>query len=113
MSDDNPHWSNDPDSHELYEDAPRSPAPSSFAASDGSAFAIIETMRQKGYVVQLDNGLDGTWEAQFYKPEPYGKPQKMLLRTYGAGRTLLKAVTEAAENTPNAPGERPPGQPKT
>ena len=22
MSDDNPHWSNDPDSHELYEDAP-------------------------------------------------------------------------------------------
>lgn len=74
----------------------------SFAASEGSAFAIIETMRQKGYVVQLDNGLDGTWEAQFYKPEPYGKPQKMLLKTYGAGRTLLKAVTEAAENTPNA-----------
>ena len=36
MSDDNPNWSNDPDSHELYEDAPRSPAQSSFAAPLGS-----------------------------------------------------------------------------
>ena len=80
-------------------DPPTSEA--TFAASDGSAFAIIESMRQKGYVVQLDNGLDGTWEAQFYKPEPYGKTPKVLLKTYGAGRTLLKAVTEAAENTPN------------
>ena len=68
--------------------------------SPGSAFAVIESMRQKGYVVQLDNGLDGTWEAQFYKPTPYGSTNEVLEKTYGAGDTMLLAVTEAAKNTP-------------
>ena len=67
-----------------------------------SAFAVIESMRQKGYCVQLDNGLDGTWEAQFYKPSMYGSTNEELEKTYGAGATLLLAVTEAAKNTPNS-----------
>lgn len=32
--------------------------------------AAIEFMRAKGFAVRIDNGLDGTWEATFYKPSP-------------------------------------------
>ncbi len=59
-----------------------------------AAFDIIESMRLKGYVVQIDNGLDGTWEVQFYIPTPRaaGIPPDDSEMNYGAGHTLLEAV---------------------
>jgi len=60
------------------------------------AFEIIEAMRAKGYVVQLDNGLDGTWEAQFYKPTAYGD-FSLPNKSYGPGDTILEAVVEASK----------------
>ncbi len=70
---------------------PNERAESELAASSGSALAMIESMRQKGYVVQLDNGLDGTWEVQFYQPD------EMLRKNYGAGDTIDQAVRDAIQ----------------
>lgn len=54
------------------------------------AFELIEEMRRRGFVCQCDNGLDGTWEAQFYDP----RTEDDKTRSYGAGGSLYEAVTE-------------------
>lgn len=55
---------------------------------------VIEAMRAKGYVVRLENGLDGTWEATFYKPNAtaYSSSDK----NYAAANTMPEAVALAA-----------------
>lgn len=59
------------------------------------AFIQIEKCRRAGFVVQIDNGLDGTWEVSFYKPncEDHEK-------SYGTSKLFAEAVFEAFETIP-------------
>jgi hypothetical protein len=69
-----------------------------YADNLNDAHRVIEHMRKLGMVVRLDNGLDGTWEATFYKPaetahganDQFYAPEKTLARAICV--SALKAV---------------------
>lgn len=60
-----------------------------FSTCPKAAMEVVEAMRGRGYVVRLDNGLDGTWEAFFYK-------QTKMEDYYAPGDTMPEAVCKAA-----------------
>lgn len=54
------------------------------------AFMVIEKLRAEGFVVRLDNGLDGTWECTFYEPRAGGQQH------YAPANTLPESICLAA-----------------
>ncbi len=59
------------------------------------SFKKIEECRLAGFVVQIDNGLDNTWEVSFYKPNSEDHE-----KSYGTSDSFLSAVMEAFETIP-------------
>ena len=58
---------------------------------------LTKRLRNKGYVVRLDSGLDGTWEAMVYKPVGIGG------EAYETGPTMFEALKRAAEHLEKGP----------
>lgn len=58
--------------------------------------SVIEAMRERGFVVRLDNGLDGTWEATFYKPETVEEENAISPEFYAPSDTMPECVSIAA-----------------
>lgn len=65
-----------------------------YADNLNDAHRVIEHMRKLNFVVRLDNGLDGTWEATFYKnAETAHGPNDQF---YAPESTLARAICVSA-----------------
>lgn len=69
----------------------------SYADNLNDAQRIIERLREIGFVVRIDNGLDGTWEVTFYNPRAGGD------QFYAPEDTLPRAICVSALWAVNAP----------
>lgn len=59
-----------------------------FHTDANASLQLVEWMRQRGWNCTQENGLDGTWEVTFHKPDYEGSPKEHRGVIYGQERVI-------------------------